>query len=333
MKLKDLGEFGFIERIKVDALVRTYEGLIGIGDDCAIFKISNGMSALLTTDMMVERVHFLREHMTPYQIGYKAMTSNLSDIASAGGLPREAFISIAVPENIEVNDLDELYRGMKDLGRDFDVNITGGDTTGSFQDLVLNIAIVGEVEPELALYRNGARPGDIICVTGYLGDSAAGLDVILNHNDLKSEYLGLIKQHFQPYPHVRQGRLAAKSRLAHAMMDISDGLAADIKHVCAASKLGAELYEDKIPLSDEFKKYRSELKPDYLETAISVGEDYCLMLTIAEDDFPKLKREFEKEGFDLFDVGRMTEEDKIVLIKSDGGREELEYSGWDHFKE
>jgi thiamine-monophosphate kinase len=333
MKLKELGEFGFIDRIKVDALVRLYQGLVGIGDDCALFKVSPGMTALLTTDMLIERVHFLREVMTPYQIGYKSLAVNLSDIAAAGGIPKEAFVSIAVPESVNVEDLEGIYKGMKDLGRQFEVNITGGDTTGSFQDLVINIALTGEVEEDLALFRSGAKEGDLICVTGNLGDSAAGLDIILKHVDQKDNYPELLNQHFMPYPHVWQGRLIAKSKLAHAMMDISDGLASDIRHICRASDLGAVIFESSLPLSDSFRDYTSRFKPDYLKTAIGVGEDYNLLFTLAEDDFTALEKLMHGEGYQLFCVGKMTKEQRLILEDNQGQSMPLQIGGWDHFKE
>jgi len=333
MKLTELGEFGFINRIKVDALVRLYQGLVGIGDDCALFKVSPGMTALLTTDMLVERVHFLREVMPPYQIGYKSLAVNLSDIAASGGIPKEAFVSIAVPESVSVEDLEQIYSGMKELGRQFDVNITGGDTTGSFQDLVINIALTGEIEEGLALFRSGAKEDDLICVTGCLGDSAAGLDLILNHLDLKDNFPELIKRHFMPWPHIQQGRVIAKSKLAHAMMDISDGLASDIRHICQASELGAVIHEPELPLSDSFREYSSKFKPDYLKTAIGIGEDYNLLLTLPEANFPVLKKLLNEEGYHLFHVGEMTSERQIMLTDSKGRSQPLQIGGWDHFKE
>ncbi len=222
---------------------------------------------------------------------------------------------------------------MKELGRQFDVNITGGDTTGSFQDLVINIALTGEVEEGLALFRSGAKEKDLICVTGCLGDSAAGLDLILNHIDQKENFPELIKQHFMPFPHIEQGRLIAKSKLAHAMMDISDGLASDIRHICQASGLGAVIHEPDLPLSDSFREYTSKFKPDYLKTALGVGEDYSLLLAVAEADFPVLKKLLNEGGYHLYHVGEMTKDQRIILEDEKKHREPLLIGGWDHFKE
>jgi len=333
MKLKELGEFGFIDRIKVDALSRLYEGLVGIGDDCAQFNVSPGMKILLTTDMLVERIHFLREKMTSFQIGYKALAVNLSDIAACGGIPREAFISIAVPEAVSVEELEDIYKGMKKLARESDVNIAGGDTTGSCQDLIINIALTGEVEEELVLTREGACEGDWICVTNYLGDSAAGLDMILNNPAEIANYPDLVNQHFMPYPHLQEGRLIAESGNAGAMMDISDGLASDIRHICKASGTGAEIYENQIPLSESFQRYASEYLQDSLKTAIGVGEDYCLLVTIQQKYFENIEKLLLSKQCKLFKVGKIIPEKQIYLITADGEKILLELGGWDHFKE
>jgi thiamine-monophosphate kinase len=333
MKLKDLGEFGFIDKIKLNALIRKYQGLVGIGDDCALFKVTEGMSVLMTTDMLVERVHFLRDIMTPYQIGYKSLAVNLSDIAASGGIPKEAFISIAVPEDVSVEDLMEIYRGMKELASGFDVNITGGDTTGSLQDLIINIAVTGEVEADLVLYRSGAKEGDLICVTGCLGDSGAGLDIILHRRDEMSNFPHLINQHFMPLPHIEQGRIIAQSRLAHAMMDISDGLASDIRHICNASELGAVIYENQLPLSENFMKYVTQFKKDLLKTAIGIGEDYNLLLTVPPGNFDALKKALNDQGHKLYNVGQMTRQREVTIVGKEGNKEILQLGGWDHFKE
>ncbi len=333
MKLKDIGEFGFIDRIKDDALIRKYLGLVGIGDDCALFKVEEGKSVLLTTDMLLERVHFLRDIMTPFQIGYKALAANLSDIAASGGIPKEAFVSIAVPENLSLEDLLEIYKGMKDLAKKFDVNITGGDTTTSLKDLVINIALTGEIDEELVLYRSGAKAEDMICVTDYLGDSAAGLDLILNHREEMHNFPQLTTQHFTPIPHIEQGRAISRSSLANSMMDISDGLASDIRHICRASKLGAVLHEERFPHSDEFNRYIAEFKPDYLKTAIGVGEDYCLLLTVSQENFAKLKGTLNDLGHQLYDVGEMIKGEDVYIVNKEGEKSILKLSGWDQFKE
>ena len=207
MKLKENGEFGFIDRIKPLCLISEEEVIKAIGDDCAVYEIEGSRVGLLTTDMLVEKVHFLRDRISPRDLGYKTLAVNLSDVARMGGIPRNAFLSIALPEDVTVEYLDELYEGMMGLGQEAGVNVLGGDTTGSKNDLVLNIALTGEAERDSVLYRDGARPGDMIYVNGPLGESAAGLEIILN--DIKLEgglREHLLRAHYRPEIFILQGQ-------------------------------------------------------------------------------------------------------------------------------
>jgi thiamine-monophosphate kinase len=177
MKLSQIGEFGFIDRIKAGCLIREKNVIKAIGDDCCVFRTSGDLVTLLTTDMLVENIHFIRNAMPPFSLGRKALAVNISDIAAMGGTPREAVISIAIPNSVDVEYLDALYDGMKSMAREFDVNLLGGDTTSSPEHLVINIALVGEEAEDEILYRSGAKPGDVIFLTGDVGSSAAGLDI------------------------------------------------------------------------------------------------------------------------------------------------------------
>jgi len=331
MKINEIGEFNLIDRIMTDTLVRKDKGLVGIGDDCAMFKTTDNMSTLITTDMLVESVHFSNDYITPYQLGYKAMAVNLSDIAACGGIPREALISISIPKHTSVEYLEELYRGMKDLAREYDVNIIGGDTTRTPMLIVINVVVIGEVDEKQVLLRSGAKENDLICVTGYVGDSAAGMDILFHHRDQAENYPSLMKQQHTPHPHVKQGRIIAESGLANAMIDVSDGVIADLKHICDSSGVGAEVFEDKLRLSDEFMKYCGQYKLDILKTALGWGEDYCLLLTVAESGFAELQSKLESDGFQLFDIGRIIKGDGIRLFDRDGNQVDYEWSGWDHF--
>jgi len=175
MELSEIGEFGFIRRVSRGCLIRSEGVERAIGDDAAAFLVPSDELTLVTTDLLVERVHFLRDATTPFNLGHKAMAVNLSDIAAMGGTAREAFVSTAIPVGCPVEYLDELYDGMKSLAARYGVNILGGDTTGSAADLVLNVTVVGHVRRNEVLYRSGAKPGDAVCVTGPVGDSRAGL--------------------------------------------------------------------------------------------------------------------------------------------------------------
>ena len=261
MKLKELGEFRFIDRITAGCLIRK-EGVIkAIGDDCCVFRTPENRVTLLTTDMLVEDIHFLRNSITPHELGRKSLAVNISDIAAMGGIPGEAVISIAIPGTIEVEYLDQLYEGMKSMARQFDVNLLGGDTTSSPQHLVINVALMGWAAEDEVLYRSGAKAGDVIFLTGAVGTSAAGLDLILSGKKF-SHRETLLEAHHNPLPQIKEGRIIAGLRVANSLIDVSDGVASDLGHICDESGVGAVLEESRIPVTDAFRAYCSEFSLD-----------------------------------------------------------------------
>ena len=331
MKLKDIGEFGFIERIKRGCLIRDTNVIRGIGDDCCVFKSSGDKAILLTTDMLVERVHFLLDAIPPHKLGRKSLAVNISDIAAMGGTPREAVISIGVPDTVEVVLLDTLYDGMKSMAKEFDVNLLGGDTTSTPQYLVINIALVGEVREEEIMYRSGARVGDVIFLTGPVGSSAAGLDILLTRRFFEGrDYL--LDAHYDPYPHVREGRIIAGTRIASSLIDVSDGVAADLGHICAQSNLGAMIGEERIPTTELFREYCERFNQDSKHLSLHVGEDYVLLGTVPRQLVDELEEALGMQGCDFYPIGEMISEPGIKLKDRNGSVEEIDATGWDHFK-
>ncbi len=329
MNLEALGEFGFIERISHGLVVRPDDVVLGIGDDCAVTRGEGGLLRLVTTDLLVERVHFLLRAISFHQLGAKALAVNLSDIAAMGGTPLDAYVSLAVPGGVTVEQLDELYAGVRAMGSRFSVNVLGGDTTGARSDLVINVALTGEVEEERILYRSGARPGDTLFVSGVIGDSAAGLDALLKgraeHDQVGAE---LARRHHEPQPHVYEAQTIAATGLAHAMIDVSDGLAADLPHICERSHVGAEIYEGDLPLSPELVAYCARHGLNAHALAFSGGEDYVLLLA----GEPSLRDEAQASGITLFPVGKVLEAGRRELVRRDGTRVPLDGGGWDHFR-
>jgi thiamine-monophosphate kinase len=289
---------------------------------------------LLTTDLLVERVHFFRGRISAFNLGYKSLAINLSDIAAMGGTAREAFVSIAIPQNCELDYLEDIYSGMKALAAKYEVNILGGDTTSSKQDLIINVVVHGLVAEKEVLYRDTARPGDRICSTGRLGDSKAGLHLILNQVPLQSpEFQYLYKAHVLPEPQLREGRFFAVRDAVKAAIDVSDGLSSDLGHIVEESKVGARLFADKIPLSDQLLQFCDQFDFDALQFALSGGEDYTLLCTIDPEAMPRIAAEFEKEfQRPLFQIGEITETPTVVMFHPDGNQQEIAASGWDHFK-
>jgi thiamine-monophosphate kinase len=331
MKLKDIGEFGFIDRMKPKTLVRPGNVIKGIGDDCAVYRSTPNLVTLLTTDMLVEDVHFQRAGIPPYKLGRKSVAVNLSDIAAMGGTPKEALVSIAIPDTVEVETLDALYEGMKSMAREFDVNLVGGDTAASPLHLVINVAVVGEAREEEVLYRSGAKPEDAVFLTGPVGDSAAGLDSLLGKRSFHGQD-ALLEAHLDPHPHVRAGRIIAGLGVAHSMIDVSDGLAGDLGHVCTESVVGAIIEQDKIPTTELFRTYCERFELDPMRLTLHVGEDYVLLGTVPEKSAGELEKALESGGCQFFRIGRITREPGVRLLSPNGSTREIKPAGWNHFK-
>jgi thiamine-monophosphate kinase len=333
LKLSEIGEFGFIDRITPKCITRT-QGLIqGIGDDAAVLEKDSRSYFLVTTDLLVEDVHFLKQKISPWQLGWKSLAVNLSDIAAMGGIAREAFLSLGIPPNMDVEFWDEFYRGFKELASQWKVNLSGGDTTGSKGPIVVSVTVVGEVLKNEVIYRRGAQPGDHIVVTGNLGDSGAGLDILLQNDTIsESEYASLVKIHHEPIPHLMEGRWLAQTGSVTAMIDISDGLAQDLGHICDLSSVGAKIDLGKIPLSETFTKYVESRNRNRWELSLGAGEDYVLLCTIKNDRFPEIRQAWETHfRRPLFEIGVIEEVKGIRYQKSDGTFVNISKAGFDHF--
>lgn len=334
MKLKDVGEFGFIDRISRGCLIRPAGIVKAIGDDAAAFRSEPDLLNLVTTDLLIERVHFMRDASDGYSLGYKALAVNLSDIAAMGGTARNAFVSIAVPHDVSLDFLDELYLGMKSLAAEHEVNILGGDTTGSSVDLVINVVVTGTVAENEILFRDNARVGDIIFSSGCLGDSRAGLHLVLNRIAADTPYLKtLLGAHLRPKPFLREGRLLAAHGGVHAAIDVSDGLSSDLGHIVRLSRVGARLFVDHLPLSPALQQFCRRFGFDPVEYALAGGEDYALLFTVAPSEADAIARAyFTRFGQSLHRLGEITDSGKIELIDGSGHSRVIVSTGWDHFK-
>ena len=334
-RLKELGEFGFINRITPGCLVRP-EGVVkAIGDDAAAFYSPPGQLNLVTTDLLVERVHFLRNATSGYNLGYKALAVNLSDIAAMGGKAAEAFVSIAIPEDCGLDYLDDLYKGMRSLASEFQVNILGGDTTASKQDLIINIGVYGSVRESEILCRDGAGPGDLICSTGCLGDSRAGLHLILNDITADNEELNkLFSAHVLPRPCLEEGRFLASLSVVTAAIDVSDGLSSDLEHLASQSGTGARIYPDRIPISPELRVFCKQFGFDPMEYALAGGEDYTLLFTVPAEHITDLEKRYkDRFGSGIWVLGEMTDTGELELVTGEGKTMAMIRSGWNHFRE
>ena len=296
MKVSTVGEFALIERIR-RTLPRPHEALLGIGDDCAALRPSAGKDLLLTTDLLVEGVDFTPQTMTPFRLGRKAMGVNLSDIAAMGGLPRAALVTLAIPPDEEIEFVDELYRGLLEEGARFGVEVIGGDVSAS-PALMISVTLTGEVEAGRAVTRSGAKPGERIWVTGRLGAAAAGLaalragcrllgdqvEIPFDVSDpLREAIGGTIERHLCPLPRIREGRALAEAGAASAMIDLSDGLASDLVHLCRESGVSATIREDRIPIDQAASVTAQRFGQEPLALALQGGEDFELLFTSSWD--------------------------------------------------
>jgi len=313
MKIGDIGgEFSLIDRE-----VRRGGCVVGVGDDAAVIKYRRDRYLLFTTDMLCEGDHFRINWSTPKQIGMKAMEVNVSDIAAMGGLPTYALISLSLTPQTSVDFVDRLYDGIYEAADKYDVNVVGGDTTHA-DLMVLNVAMLGEVEKDMLCLRSDAKVGDLIGVTGDLGKSAAGLEL------LKAGIKGRVVDHLEPKCRLREGRKIAK--YAHAMIDVSDGLASEVNHICEMSKVGAVLRREDIPVSASTRESAAKVEKDPLDYALNGGEDFELVFTIPKRDLKRIHVDCP-----LSVVGEIVDRSEGVAIEDCGKLKPLT-GGYDHFK-
>ena len=325
------GEFNFIKRFKPNFDSLLTEGEVGIGDDCAVIP-DGEESILVTTDMLLEDIHFIRDAISPEELGYKSLAVNLSDIAAMGGTPIGSFLSMAIPSNIEVSYLDSFMEGYHSLSAKYKVPLLGGDTTKSSDKITINVCVLGRIRNDQIKYRKDAVAGDAICVTGPLGDSAAGLEAVLKHTENTNLIKTLKRKHHKPEPRIYEGSFLSSNPEVHAMMDISDGLASDLKHILELSDVSAEVNINTIPVSDEFKMACKQYSWDYDKLLVGVGEDYELLFTVDDKSFDKLNREFhEKFGKYIFKIGKIIEGSQEIKWFNNHKLIELKTKGFDHF--
>jgi thiamine-monophosphate kinase len=332
MKLCEIGEFGFIDNIARLVPTNGQGVLKGIGDDCAVVSVGGGICQLITTDMLIEGVHFRMDWISPEQLGAKALAVNLSDIAACGGRPLHAFVSLAAPDRIDVEQLERLYNGMSGLARRFDVNILGGDTNASGRDLVINVTVIGEARCSQVLYRRGARPGDAIVVTGPVGDSAAGLHVLARAPDIPDDMARpLVKAHLEPRPHIEEGLYLASCGHCSAAIDVSDGLSSDLWHICQASGVGAMIYHGQLPMSYPLRQMAVLCGKDPLDFTLRGGEDYALLAAVDKGRVAEVVQQAAKRGMQFHVIGEFVKEPGMRLTMPDGTQLNFAARGWDHF--
>ena len=338
-ELSDLGEFGLIDLLTKDITLMNKSSVYGVGDDAAVID-NKGKLTLVSTDLLVEGVHFDLSYTPLKHLGYKAAVANISDIVAMNGTARQLLAGLSVSNRFPVEALEELYSGLRQACKVYHVDLVGGDTTSSVKGLFLSITIVGEAEPGEVIYRSTARENDLICVTGDLGGAYMGLLLLerekaafLGDPDLQPDLEGydyILERQLKPEPRTDIIRLLKEAHLKPtAMIDISDGLGSEILHICKGSNLGCRLYEDKIPIDPVTVNMAGVFGISPLTAALNGGEDYELLFTIAQDDFEKVRA---IPGISI--IGHMTNPAQgASLVASDGVLVEIQAQGWNALRE
>lgn len=354
MEIAKLGEFGLIERLTKDIKLKNNSTRYGVGDDCAVLHYPDS-EVLVTTDMLMEGVHFDLTYIDMEHLGYKAATVNISDIFAMNGTPRQLIVSIALSKRFTVEDMEAFYAGLNMACERWGVDVVGGDTTSSYTGLAISITCIGEARKEEIVYRNGAKETDLICVTGDLGAAYMGLQLLEREKAVyylqveearkKGDQAALKDlQHFQPdfagkeyllqrqlQPEAR-GDMIAKLREMNirptAMMDISDGLSSELLHICKQSHCGCRVYENKLPIDYQTAVMAEEFNMNLSTCALNGGEDYELLFTVPIGDHEKL------ESMDnVRQIGYITKASLgCMLITRDDQEFELQAQGWNPLK-
>jgi thiamine-monophosphate kinase len=336
--IAELGEFGLIEHITQNFQVNNKSTITGIGDDAAVLDYKN-KQLVVTSDLLTEGVHFNLMYVPLKHLGYKAVTVNLSDVCAMNAVARQINVNIALSNKFSVEAVDEIYEGIHLACEKYGVDLIGGDTTSSLTGLTISVTAIGEIEAGNVVLRSGAKPNDLLCVSGDLGAAYMGLQLLERENEVFKVNENMQPQ-LQGYDYILERQLKPEARKdivdafqklgikPTSMIDISDGLSSEIMHLCKKSGVGCQVFEEKIPLDFQTKKMAEELSINPLVAALNGGEDYELLFTISLADYEKIKNDP-----DFTIIGHMTEASEgINLITNAGSAVELTAQGWNHAK-
>ncbi|MCF6411479.1 thiamine-phosphate kinase [Pseudalkalibacillus salsuginis] len=299
----------------------------GIGDDAALIRSEAGFDDILCVDTLVENVHFSRKTMTPYQIGHKALAVNISDVAAMGGTPRFYLVSIAISDSWSETELQEIYKGMEGLADKYGIDLIGGDTVATKGPLVVSVTAHGRVQKGRKLLRKNAQPGDVVFLTGPVGLSAAGLELLLEDR-LSENLTRLVDAHQLPAPQVEAGLLLAASGYKIALNDISDGLASESHEIAEASNVHIQIRYDQLPTVEEFNHFTSDQVLDWM---LYGGEDFQLVGTVPLEDWASLVQLFGEHGLAIHEIGAVVEGKAGVSLFKDHETIPVSKKGYNHF--
>ncbi|MEI8115335.1 MAG: thiamine-phosphate kinase [Bacteroidia bacterium] len=332
--LSELGEFGLITRLTEKIQIKNTSTVIGVGDDAAVLSFPDH-KIVVTTDLLTEGIHFNLMYVPLKHLGYKAVVVNLSDVYAMNAIPRQITVSIAISSKFSLEAVEELYSGIHLACEKYGVDLIGGDTTSSLTGLTISVTAIGEANEDELVYRSGAKIGDLVCVSGDLGGAYMGLQLLERENEV-FKVNPHQKPQFEGYDYILERQLKPEARADFkellktlnikptSMIDISDGLSSEVLHLCKASKVGCNIYEEKIPMDSQTKEFAEELSINPLVAALNGGEDYELLFTVPLASFDEIKKEF-----DITIIGHITAENEGAnLITTGGSVIPLQAQGW-----
>ncbi len=327
MRVGSLGEFGLIREL-VSQLGSRSDVVVGPGDDAAVVRAEDGALLVLTTDTLVERVHFRREQLSPTDIGWKSLAVSLSDIAAMGAAPRWAMVSVTIPPDLDAYWCSMFCQGLNDCAEQYGAAVVGGNVARSATgDIAIDSALVGVVEGERYVLRSGAQAGDVVLVTGATGLAAAGLECLDQGLAAEPFAVPLIQSFSRPAPRLAEGRAAADEPGVTALIDVSDGLISDLGHICESSGVGARIDSTKMILTEELKACAEATRVDPVEIALTGGEDYELVITCR----PDVCTEFA-ERIKAIPIGTVRPGDGVTVVSADGQPIDVKTAGWNHMR-
>jgi len=337
-EISEIGEFGLIDLLTKDIQLKNASSVKGIGDDAAVLDYKD-KQVVISTDLLTEGVHFNLMYVPLKHLGYKSVVVNVSDLCAMNALPRQITVSLALSGKFSVEAVEELYAGIKRACAAYEVDLVGGDTTSSLTGLVISVTALGEAEKEELVFRNGAKPNDLLCVTGDLGGAYMGLQLLERENEV-FKVNPAMKPHLKGYDYILERQLKPEARKdmrgvfkelgikPSSMIDISDGLSSEILHLCTSSGTGCRLYEEKIPMDNQTRKMAEELHINPLVAALNGGDDYELLFTLPLNDYDRIRNHP-----DITVIGNMTNQSEGTNLITTGGSEmPLLAQGWNPLK-
>jgi thiamine-monophosphate kinase len=336
VRITDLGEFSLIDRLKQIVDTERSDIVVGIDDDAAVLTDHGDTLLLATVDSHVEQVHYLPYLSTPQQIGRRALVVNLSDIAAMGGYPQFALVSLALPKQTDVEWVEELYRGMQAEAGRHGVAIIGGNITSSPSGVCIDITLIGRVHRSHLLLRSGAKPGDLVLVTGHVGEAFAGLHLVFNPRLPVDPAIRtrLITRYIEPQARVAEAAAIARLQVATAMIDVSDGLSGDIGHICEKSGVGVRVWCNRLPVSSEARQVAEAMDTPFWQFALDGGDDYGLCFTAPAEAVDTIVTTVANEtGTSISVIGEIVPAaEGRTLVLPDDQAIPLSTSAWQHFR-